>query len=187
MEYSDLIEDGRSVSCIIHTDNLYDMNLLRRIILSELETYAIDYVVFHINKTARFDEELALRFGLLVIDHSQYIHSDIKHSLHVKGPCMVTTDHIKTIPFSHTTPIIYLNKFEELCLDFYIQEGKGYEHMKWKPVGLCSFTKMEKNFLLTFKSIDMMAPKEIIEKAIEKMDYMRDKAEKETDIFFKMT
>jgi DNA-directed RNA polymerase alpha subunit len=82
-----LLDGISKVQFTVFTPDISLVNLLRRSLLSEIETFAIDIVVFHTNNSPRHDEILALRFGQLIIDHSRFDGpDDYQTEIDVTGP-----------------------------------------------------------------------------------------------------
>ena len=55
----------------INTNDNTLVNLVRTTILSEIETYSIEYVTFYLNDTSLKEEIIALRLGQLPINNEQ--------------------------------------------------------------------------------------------------------------------
>lgn len=141
-------------------------NALRRVIISEVATMAIDLVNISSNSSPLFDEFIAHRIGLIPMvsnDVNDYVfHRDCNCSEYcekcsvqffLKVKCVessmdVTTAHIKqvnkdnsVIPvlFKDEDPIVIakLKKNQELDLHMIAKKGIGKEHAKWSPVSTC--------------------------------------------------
>ncbi len=127
------------------------VNSLRRTILSEVPTMAIEDVEFKKNDSALYDEMLALRLGLLALttDLKSYefpkTESDkdsakcrVKLSLAEKGPKLVLAGDLKSQdpaikPVHPKTPIVKLIEGQELEFVATAVLGRGKEHAKWSP------------------------------------------------------
>jgi DNA-directed RNA polymerase II subunit RPB3 len=162
-------------SVTLLTDEITFVNLLRRAIMSEIDTYAIDIVIFNVNTSARHDEVLALRLGLLVIDHNRFVapgddEEPFKTSIKVTGPKLFSTNDIPDLPFKYETPIIPLRENESIECEVIVKKGQGKVHAKWKPVSVVSIKELDQGkHKLTFKGIGMMSGEEIVRKGIEKI------------------
>ncbi len=128
-------------------------NLIRRLILREAPTLAIEDVVFKKNDSALYDEIIAHRLGLLVLstplkdynfkDKCQCggagcSHCQVKFTLKEKGPKMVYAKSLKSsdpkvVPVYPDTPIVKLAENQELVLEATAILGRGREHAKWSP------------------------------------------------------
>lgn len=164
--------DGNIVTAIFKSDDVSEVNLLKRAILSEIDTYAIGIVVFHVNNSPRTDEILAARLGQLVIDNTRLVipeTGELKVKMDVTGPKEVTTDDIPGLPFKFKTPITMLRKNERVLCDIIVQQGQGKIHVKWRPIANISFTEAEGGHLIKFKEIGMLTGEEILVRGINKI------------------
>ncbi len=125
---------------------------LRRIIVSEIYTMAIEWVEFKKNDSVVNDEIIAHRLGLvpLTFDPSLYnlpseckcegkgcSRCQVKLSLKKKGPCVVYSGDLKSDskdvkPVYDNIPIVELFEGEELQLVAIAQLGFGKDHAKWQ-------------------------------------------------------
>jgi len=163
---------GNITSALFLTKDIAEINLLRRAILSEIETYAIDVVVFQHNTSPRHDEIIALRLGQLAIDHSRFIppkEGNFKTHIDFQGPGIFTTEHIPELPFKYVTPIATLKRGQKITCDVIVKKGQGKQHVKWRPVSTVTFTEVEDGYKITFKGIGMLSGQEILEKGTIKM------------------
>jgi len=163
-------------SAIIATDDIAWVNLLRRAIMSEIDTYAIDIVIFNKNTSARHDEIIALRLGQLVIDHTIFVspkenEHNFKTRINITGPKWFTSSDIPGLPFKYETPIMQLRDNETIDCYVIVKKGQGKIHAKWKPISIISIMDLDqgKRHNITFKSIGMMPGREILQKGIDKM------------------
>lgn len=138
-------------------------NALRRIMIAEVPTMAIDLVSIKANTSPLFDEFIAHRLGLVPLvstDVRRYEYSrkcncnepcescSVRFSLKVKcetESMEVTTDHIQAknressvvpVKFHDQDPIIIckLRRNQELDINMIAKKGIGKEHSKWSPV-----------------------------------------------------
>lgn len=128
-------------------------NTLRRIIVDEVPTMAIENVEIHKNSSAMFDEMLAHRLGLVPLktDLKSYTlpeeckcngkgcaHCQLHFTLKAKGPCTVYASDLKSKdskvkPVFEKMPIVKLLKDQEVELDAVAVLGKGKDHIKFSP------------------------------------------------------
>lgn len=158
------------VQFTVLTQDVSLVNLLRRSILSEIETFAIDIVGFHINNSPRHDEILALRFGQLIIDHRKFQGPDgYETELDVTGPIEVTTDDIQRLPFINKTSIVSLKEGQRLHCKLIVKKGTATTHVKWRPVSAIKVQKINAGYEMSFKNIGMLPTSSIIQQGIEKL------------------
>jgi len=139
------------------------MNTLRRIILAEVPSMAIDEVVVLENSSVLHDEILAHRLGLIPLktDLDSY---NLPEECPCKSEfgcnlCRVTltldveaTEGVRTVysgdllpenpdvaPVSDKIPIVKLAPNQRIRLEAYARLGRGKEHAKWQPVSVCTY------------------------------------------------
>lgn len=125
-------------------------NALRRYMLGEVPTMAIDSCTFNKNDSVLYDEIIAHRLGLVVFktDLDSYqvpkpgealaAHNELKMNLKVSGPKTVyakdiTTKDPKVVPVYPETVIVKLLEGQELDVEMSAILGTGKEHAKWSP------------------------------------------------------
>lgn len=138
-------------------------NSLRRTIIAEVPTMAIDLVSIKANTSPLFDEFIAHRLGLIPLVSTDVGRYEYSRKCNCNEPCEscsvqfflkvkcdtdqmeVTTDHIipvnknsSVVPvkFSDQDPIIIakLKRNQELDITMIAKKGIGKEHSKWSPV-----------------------------------------------------
>jgi DNA-directed RNA polymerase subunit D len=137
-------------------------NALRRAMIGEVPTLAIENVRIYDNTSALFDEMLAHRLGLIPIrtDLASYVKRDecscngegcpactATFTMSVEGPGMVYSRDLipqdpATTPAYDTIPIVKLTKDQKVVVEAHAILSTGREHAKWQPVTACGF----KNF-----------------------------------------
>jgi DNA-directed RNA polymerase subunit D len=128
-------------------------NALRRTMLEDVPTMAIEDVEFRKNSALLYDEIIAHRLGLIVLttDLKNYevpwkctcegkgcAKCTLTLSLKAKGPALVTAADLETKdpavkPVFPQTPIVQLLKGQELQLEAVAVLGRGRDHAKWSP------------------------------------------------------
>lgn len=148
---------------LIEGTNAAFMNTLRRIILSEVPTMAVDDVVIIENSSLLQDEFLAHRIGLIPLktDLDTY---NLPENCTCKSEfgcnlCRVSLvleaeaeDHTITVysgdfksenpsivPVSNKIPIVKLAPGQKMRLEAYARLGKGKDHARWQPVSVCAY------------------------------------------------
>jgi len=139
------------------------MNALRRIVLAEVPSMAIDEVVIIENSSVLHDEILAHRLGLIPLK------TDLdSYNLPEECPCksefgcnlcrvaltleVEASDNGMTVysgdlkpenpdikPISDKIPIVKLAPDQKIKLEAYARLGKGKHHAKWQPVSMCTY------------------------------------------------
>ncbi|MFW6450080.1 MAG: DNA-directed RNA polymerase subunit D [Nanoarchaeota archaeon] len=128
-------------------------NTLRRLVVNRARTLAIEDVEIKTNNSSLYDEVLAHRLGLLPLktDLSSYNEKDkcscngagcaqceVKLTLKGKGPGTLYASELKSqdpkiVPVYPETPIVKLQKEQEVELVATAVVGKGKDHAKWAP------------------------------------------------------
>lgn len=146
-------EEGK-ISFIIKNTTPAFANTLRRIIIEEVPTMAIEDIEFRKNNSILYDEMIGLRLGLIPLktdlrsyepppenynsreelNAKQYITLTLK----AKGPIMVYASELKSKdpaikPVYPKMPIVKLLKGQSLELEAVAVLGKGKVHSKWSP------------------------------------------------------
>ncbi len=134
-------------------------NTLRRAMIGEVPTLAIEDVRIYDNTSALFDEMLAHRLGLIPIrtDLSAYVKSEecscggegcgactATFTMSVEGPGMVYSRDLipqdpSTAPAYDTIPIVKLTKDQKVVVEAHAVLSTGKEHAKWQPVSACGY------------------------------------------------
>ncbi len=120
------------------------VNLLRRLILEEAPSYAIEDLYIKQNNSALWDEWLANRLGQIPIKAPvEYIKEKrvIKGKFKVKGSKDGRWVYSKEIesedenvkPAYDNIPIIWLEEWQEIDIDLEFKVGQGKVHSKWIP------------------------------------------------------
>lgn len=135
------------------------VNTLRRLIVNEVPTMAIDLVELKKNSTVLYDEMVAHRLGLVPLktDLKSYELPEkcscnkegcakcrLLLSLKTKGSGYVYAERLestdpKVVPVHEKMPIAKLIKGQQLEVDAVATLGRGRDHMKWSP-GVVWFT-----------------------------------------------
>jgi DNA-directed RNA polymerase subunit D len=142
-------------------------NALRRIMIAEVPTLAIEDVIFIENTSALYDEILAHRLGLIPLktDLESFVLPEDCGCGGTNCPrCSVTLTLVKeakelntqddnvivysgdlvsqdpeVVPVSDLIPLVKLARGQRTELEAIAQLGKGKTHAKWQPVSTCSY------------------------------------------------
>ena len=139
------------------------MNALRRIVLTEVPSMAMDEIVVIENSSVLHDEILAHRLGLVPLktDLDSY---NLPEKCSCKSEfgcnlCRATltleveaTDSVEMVysgdltpedpditPVSEGIPIVKLALGQKIKLEAYARLGRGKNHAKWQPVSVCAY------------------------------------------------
>ncbi|MFQ6094607.1 MAG: DNA-directed RNA polymerase subunit D [Candidatus Bathyarchaeia archaeon] len=141
-------------------------NTLRRIIISEVPTMAIDEVVIIENSSVLHDEILALRLGLIPLktDLDSYnlpeecicksefgcnlcrsiltLDVEAENGVRTVYSGDLIPDDPDIVPVSDRIPIVKLASGQKVRLEAYTRLGRGKVHAKWQPVSMCVYRYM---------------------------------------------
>lgn len=139
-------------------------NALRRTMIADVPTIAIDEVVILENTSVLPDEILAHRLGLiplrvdletyqdifLVEEEEKITTPQIRLMLDVEATNSLITvysGHLKSedphvVPVYHNIPLVKLERGQRVVLEAFARFGKGKEHAKWQPVSACTYKYM---------------------------------------------
>lgn len=141
-------------------------NAIRRIIISEVPSMAIDDVFVYENSSVLNDEFIAHRLGLIPLktDLDSYVLPEKCKCKSEMGcnQCRVVgtldveaTDSKKTVysgdlkfedpdikPVTDKIPIVKLEVGQKLKLEVHAKLGTGKQHSKWQPVSTCAYKYM---------------------------------------------
>ncbi len=138
------------------------MNALRRIIIAETPSMAIEEVVILENQSPLFDEIIAHRLGLVPLrtNYDTYVLPSectcqgagchlcqAGFTMEVEAPedgYLATTGDLKpqdpdTVPVSDKIPIAKMAKGQRIVVEAYARLGVGLDHAKWQPVSTMAY------------------------------------------------
>jgi DNA-directed RNA polymerase subunit D len=159
-------QNGNLLRFVVQDIDIAVANALRRIMIAEVPSMAIEDVVILENPSPIRDETLAHRLGLIPLktDLESYVQRENCdcHSELGCGKCSAiftleaeAKDAAQTvysgalepsdpyvIPVSETIPILKLARNQKLRLEAHARLGRGNEHAKWQPVSVCTLKRM---------------------------------------------
>jgi DNA-directed RNA polymerase subunit D len=147
VEFKILEKKPDSMKFILSGVDVSFANALRRTILAEVPTFAVDEVEFFENDSALFDEIIAHRLAMipLTTPHERFsldaLELDdytVTLSLEAEGPGMVYSGDLKSSdegikPANPNIPIVKLAGGQRLTFNAYARLGRGKDHAKWQP------------------------------------------------------
>lgn len=174
--FSNINTTGLVTTALFHTREITEANMLRRAMLSEIETWAIHTVIFNVNTTPRHDEIIAQRLGLLVINHAAFTppaSGEFRARIDVTAPpgglFELTTRHIPDLPFTYETHVVTMKPGQRLVCEVIVKQGVAKDHPKWSPVSTVTINEDPDGFLIRFKSVGALTPEQILAAGLRKM------------------
>ena len=115
------------------------LNAIRRAIISQLPSFAIEDVTVYENNSALFNEYIAHRLGLIPLTYEESMVPDaqVEFSLMAEGPCTVYSRDLKTADekvrvFAQNVPIAVLGLDQKLRLEAVAILGTAKTHAKFQ-------------------------------------------------------
>jgi DNA-directed RNA polymerase subunit D len=156
--------NDRKIKVIVEGFPVAFMNSVRRAVLSDVPTMAVDFAYFYDNTTSVYDEIIAHRLGLVVLKSDEalkkyrspeeckdsdetdrncfveiIIRKEVSESsdrgIYLKASDMESSDPDVT-PVYPETPITYLAPGQRVHIVAYARLGRGREHGKWSPASI---------------------------------------------------
>lgn len=168
VEVKVLEKDDSNLRLLIRDVDIPYMNALRRIIISEVPSMAVDEVVIIENSTILPDETIAHRLGLVPLktDLESYnlpedcpcksefgcnlcrvtltLDTEAKEGTRTTYSGELTSENPNIVPVSDKIPIAKLAKGQKIRLEAYARLGKGRKHVKWQPTSMCAYKYLPK-------------------------------------------
>jgi len=202
VEIEVLEKDDTNLRLLVKGVDVAFMNALRRIILSEVPTMAIDEVVIIENSSVLHDEVLAHRLGLIPLktDLDAYnlpeecpcksefgcnlcrVSLTLDVEANEEGRAVYSGDLISDnpdiVPVSPNILIVKLAPDQKIRLEAYARLGRGKDHAKWQPVSVCAYKYLPK-ITIDEKSCDgcgkcvEICPKNVLSKLGKRIEVRR--------------
>ncbi len=158
-----LEKNDLSLRLLIEGTNAALMNTLRRIVIAEVPTLAVDDVVVVENHSTLQDEFLAHRIGLMPLKtdldsynlpedctcKSEFGCNLCRVSLVLEAEADNHTitvysgdfksDNPDIIPVNSKIPLVKLAPEQKVRLEAYARLGRGRDHARWQPVSMCAY------------------------------------------------
>ncbi|MFH7880963.1 MAG: DNA-directed RNA polymerase subunit D [Candidatus Aenigmatarchaeota archaeon] len=165
-------------------------NALRRIMLFEIPTMAIEWVDIKKNDSSLYDEILAHRLGLIPLTYDKKFYKipeeaknidDVKEPslyckliLKKKGPCIVYSGDLESEdenvkPVFNNIPIVQLLEGQEIDIIAYARLGYGREHVKWQA-SVVGYSIQDGKVVFEVESCSGLKPEEIILTALDVLE-----------------
>jgi len=170
--------EGQSVTLLLKDVNIGLANSLRRVIMSEIQTYAIHNVQFYENDSLLDDECIAHRLSLVVLTVNKNTTVDINDvvlSLNVEctdefknvtaGMIKSNNEHI--VCLYPDTILTKLYKGQKINLIALAKLGKGSDHAKWSPVCGVGMEPTKEGVVLRYDTTGIMSPNVVMKSAVD--------------------
>lgn len=161
-------------------------NALRRSMMLNVPVLAITEVDFFENTSSIFDEYVAHRLGMVPLktpakelklpeecDEGKCGNCSVTYALEANGPATVYTRDLKpanekAAPVFDNIPIVKLDEGQRIKLEAHATLGTGGKHARWQA-SLASYkaSRDGSEFTFTLESYGNLAPKEILNRALE--------------------
>ncbi|NHK30375.1 MAG: DNA-directed RNA polymerase subunit D [Asgard group archaeon] len=164
MEIEVIENKGNKLRFVIRESNFTIVNTLRRTIISEVPTLAIEDIILVENTSPVLDEIVAHRLGLIPLttpideftvaaeckncegEGCQFCSAPLTleveaaedETRNVYSKDLQSTDD-KIVPVSENIPIAKLGAGQKITLEAIAMMGRGKQHAKWSPVVTCSY------------------------------------------------
>ncbi|MGD2250972.1 MAG: DNA-directed RNA polymerase subunit D [Candidatus Methanofastidiosia archaeon] len=150
MEIRILTKDTEKATFVIEGVDAAFVNALRRAFISEIPTFAVDYVMFYTNTSPLYDEIIAHRLAMvpLTTETTRYIPADecceegcekcsVTLSISKEGPGMVVSGDMVSedsdvVPAYDNIPIVKLGPNQKLVLNAIARIGYAKDHVKYQ-------------------------------------------------------
>ncbi|MFW9923894.1 MAG: DNA-directed RNA polymerase subunit D [Candidatus Thorarchaeota archaeon] len=164
MEIEVIENKGNKLRFVIRGSTDSFVNTIRRVIIGEVPTLAIDDIILVENTSPMLDEIVAHRMGLIPLTtpiDEFTVASECENcggegcqfcsvtlTLEVEAPENETmtvyskelhSEDNKIVPVSDKIPITKLGSGQKITLEAIAMMGRGKEHAKWSPVVTCSY------------------------------------------------
>lgn len=158
-----LESSGRDIELRVEDTSVGQMNALRRTMMNEVPTLAIEEVTIYDNRSALFDEVIAHRLGLLPVPtdpslfdewdpdaepetQTEELEDEVLYTLTYEGPGTVLAQDLKPASEDESAeiaepevPIVKLGRDQRLMLEATATLGTGSQHAKWQPVNAVGY------------------------------------------------
>ncbi len=167
-------EDETKLECTLSDARIGLANSLRRYIVGQVPTFAIDSITIYDNSTYMFDEFIAHRIGQVPLKTPKKYKGDeeVVFTLDEKGPKEILASDLKTSdksvkPSKPDIHLFSLGEGQDVRLEGKAIIDKGRTHAKFQS-GIASY-ELNKDGSFNFKveSFSQMSPRDMLLKAIE--------------------
>lgn len=189
MKLSNMKKEGDIITFKVAGITYQFANALRRAVISEVPSMAIEEVTFISNSSILNDEVLAHRLGLLPLktDLKTYNYRsectckskgcgkcETTITMDVEGPKTVYAEDIvsadpKVVPVNPTTPIVKLTENQKVTVEAKAILGKAGDHIKWQS-GIASYEETNTGFNFMIESYGQHPIRELVTLALDSFE-----------------
>ena len=173
IDIRNICHDKDTVSFHYHVNNpslaFKEAAILRRNIMNNIFSYAINEVIFYKNESIHDDEFIAHRLGQLIPNiENLNVENRQEGIFNVTGTGNINSDCIKGIDFVYNVPLFYLHDNKTVHFKVLLSRNCGAYHPNWNPVSGITFTNITDSiFLFKFKLIGLVSCDELIKQLLE--------------------
>ena len=169
-----LTETADSIKFVVIGMDVVMANALRRTMISDVPTLAIDTVKIEENTTVLADEFIAHRLGLIPLVSDASL-DNVEFSLDLTAneaveewdsDALVSESESVQVAIKEI-PIVKVVKGQKLRLTAIATRGTGEIHAKWSPVSVCFCQNAPTGLLFTVESVGQLPPAEIVRQATD--------------------
>jgi DNA-directed RNA polymerase alpha subunit len=203
--YEELISDlsvvpdlgGTSnVSFTFNSPNERLLNYLYVALVENVPTYAVEFIVFHVNKTIRTPEGIAHAVGLIPlsvqgIEEMKNRQNNQSDELKVRADLSSGEEYRPIYAKDIDLPwvdgsemILMMEPGQRLAADFIVKSGTGAEHVKWRPVVQFHWEKRGDVFHVEFTNIGQLDPETVLRQGVASIFKVYDR--KPESIYFRL-
>ena len=139
----------------VYFNNSKYINKFQASLMTQIRTFAIEYVMFHINSSSVNDEHIAKNLGMLPLDNTKLDEFPFNKfsKASFSGPCVVNSNDLPNISCKENTPIIELCEGQLLTFEYKLKKNTAEEHVKWRPVSSVCINTIKEETVINFKNI----------------------------------
>lgn len=161
-----------------NADNII-ANSLRRTLISNVPTLAIDDIKIRNNTSVINDEMLSQRISLLPLKYSSELEEIGKFNLSVNCPqdidiMNIHSNELKYNLSSNNIKLLHddillckLKPDQQIDLEATCKKGIGKEHCKFSPVSVVTYKKYKDGYIFTVECIGNIDPEILVKKAVD--------------------
>jgi len=168
-------EKGNKLEFRLKGSSVPFSNLLRRYLIGQVPTFAIDSVTFYENSSPMFDEYIAHRLGQVpIISDSSHAKDEVAFTLEADGPGTVYSKSLKSTDPKikaalEDLPLLKLLEGQNIRLEAKARMGIGRQHAKFQP-GIISYELLSPaEFRFKVESFMQMDPRTLLSKTADRI------------------